>query len=407
MRDPRRTRRPDPVGARPGPALGVTGDLSTLRLSAQLLGDPSARSPTEVADRLLAIQAQDFRGAQLAIRARSTGLLASDLADALNQERSLVITTLNRGTLHLVRSEDYGWLHALTAPTVVTANARRLMQEGVAADAADRAVGVIVRALADEGPLGRDALRRRVAASGIETRGQALVHILLLAALRGLVVRGPLIDGRPAFVLTGDWLGAPAGVDRDAALAELARRYLAGHGPASAGDLAKWSGLALRDVRAGLRILGSRLVEREDRLLTLRGVPAPVALPAPRLLGPFDPVLLGWRSREDIVGSHGGIVTTNGIFRPIALVGGRAAATWTLRAGRVGLAPVAPRDNPPGRVAVSGRRPATPSTRDRPTWSVTYAPSTTLVRVPGTHHRVAVRLLPPPDRSGQTTTCRP
>ena len=322
----------------------MTGDVSTLRLSAQLLGDPSARSPTEVADRLLAIQAQDFRGAQLAIRARSTGLSASDLADALNQERSLVITTLNRGTLHLVRSEDYGWLHALTAPTVVTANARRLMQEGVAADAADRAVGVIVRALADEGPLGRDALRRRVTAAGIETRGQALVHILLLAALRGLVVRGPLIDGRPAFVLTGDWLGAPAGVDRDAALAELARRYLTGHGPAAAGDLAKWSGLALRDVRAGLRILGSRLVEREDGLLALRGAPAPVALPAPRLLGPFDPVLLGWRSREDIVGSHGGIVTTNGIFRPIALVEGRAAATWTLRAGRVELAPFAPLD---------------------------------------------------------------
>jgi hypothetical protein len=62
------------------------------------------------------------------------------------------------------------------------------------------------------------------------------------------------------------------------------------------------------------------------------------------LLGPFDPVLLGWRSREDIVGSPRGIVTTNGLFRPIALVEGRAAATWTLRAGRVELAPFAPLD---------------------------------------------------------------
>ncbi len=32
---------------------------------------------------------------------------AADIDRALTEERSLVITTLNRGTLHLVRSEDY------------------------------------------------------------------------------------------------------------------------------------------------------------------------------------------------------------------------------------------------------------------------------------------------------------
>ena len=55
-----------------------------------------------------------------------------------------------------------------------------------------------------------------------------------------------------AYALVHDWLGEPAPVDRDAALAELARRYLAGHGPADDRDLAKWAGLPLRDVRAGL-----------------------------------------------------------------------------------------------------------------------------------------------------------
>jgi hypothetical protein len=37
---------------------------------------------------------------------------------ALSEERALVTTTLNRGTLHLVRREGSAWLHALTAPTV-------------------------------------------------------------------------------------------------------------------------------------------------------------------------------------------------------------------------------------------------------------------------------------------------
>ena len=42
-------------------------------------------------------------------------------------------------------------------------------------------------------------------------------------------------------------------MDRDSALAELARRFLAGHAPADERDLAKWAGLPLRDARAGLR----------------------------------------------------------------------------------------------------------------------------------------------------------
>lgn len=316
------------------------------RFARQLLTDRSARSPIEVTERLLAIQAQDFRGAQLSIRARSTGLSAADLDRALSEERSLVVTTLNRGTLHLVRREDYPWLHQLTAPTVVTANARRLAQEGVSPSAAERAVDLTVRALGDHGPMGRAALRAVLAAAGVETGGQAFAHITLLAALRGLIVRGPVVGDRPAFVLTRDWLGETPPVDRDGALRELARRYLIGHGPADAGDLAKWSGLPFRDVRAGLRSIGPDLVERGDGLLELAGAPRPRAVPRPRLLGPFDPVLLGWASREDIVGAHRGIVTSNGLFRPFALVDGRAVAIWSWRSGRVTLTPLAALDDP-------------------------------------------------------------
>lgn len=78
------------------------------RLSAQLLAGTPAREPASVAERLLAVQAQDARGARLAVRARTTGLSSADVDRALSDERSLLITWLNRGTLHLVRSEDYG-----------------------------------------------------------------------------------------------------------------------------------------------------------------------------------------------------------------------------------------------------------------------------------------------------------
>lgn len=309
------------------------------RLAAQLLAGARAKDPVAVAERLLAVQGQDPRGARLAIRARTRGLSAADVDRALTEDRTLLISWLNRGTLHLVRSEDYPWLHALTAPTHATSIARRLAQEGVTADSADRGVEVIERSLAEEGPLTRKQLRERIDSAGVRTEGQALVHILALASVRGLIVRGPMVERRHAFALVRDWLGEPGPVDRDAALAELARRYLAGHAPADDRDLAKWAGLPLRDARAGLSAIASELAEREDGLVELARRRRSADPPPPRLLGAFDPVLLGWTSRDALLGDHEKAIMAGGMFRPFALVRGRAAATWTMPGGEVVVEP--------------------------------------------------------------------
>ena len=326
--------------------------MMTERFAAQLLSGEPARSPAEVVRQLLAVQGQDPRGARLAVRARSAGLAAADVDRALTGDRSLVITWLNRGTLHLVTSDDYWWLHALTTPQLRAASARRLAQEGVPPADADRGVATIESALAD-GPLTRGQLADRIAAAGVRTQGQALVHLLLLASIRGLVVRGPMTGREHAYALVSDWLGAPPKpLDRDVALADLARRYLAGHGPASDRDLAKWAGLPLRDARHGLTSIAGELAQRHDGLVSLADRsraadrmrdarrPRAASLPPPRLLGAFDPLLLGWTSREPVLGSYQGIVTVNGIFRPFALVRGKAVATWTIRGGEVALSPL-------------------------------------------------------------------
>lgn len=312
------------------------------RFSAQLLTGPPARDPAAVAERLLAVQAQDARGARLAVRVRTDGLSAGDVDRALTDERSLVLTWLNRGTLHLVRSEDYAWLHALTTPPLLTGNARRLVQEGVAPAAAERGVRAIERALAREGPLLREQLRERVAAAGVRADGQALVHVLMLASLRGLVVRGPMVGRRHAYVLVRDWLGDQPRIERDRALAELARRYLAGHGPADDRDLARWAGLPLRDARAGLGAIAADLAEPADGLVDLARRAPPAGVPPPRLLGAFDPLLLGWRARGPLLGEHESAVVGGGLFRPVALVHGRAAAMWSLSGRELALRPFAP-----------------------------------------------------------------
>ena len=304
-------------------------ELRRARAAAQLLHRPRAAGVADVVGHLLAVQAQDLRAARLALRARTTGLAARDVDAALTDERSVVVAWLMRGTLHLVGRDDHPWLLALTAPTRLAANRRRLGQEGVSPDDAERAVQIIERALADDGPLTRAELAERIAADGIRTEGQAIVHLLMLAALRGIAVLGPLRDdGSHAFALTRDWLGgAPAReLDRDAALAELARRYLTAHAPAEPADLATWSGLPLRDARAGLQAIASA---REA---------APGAIPA-RLLPAFDPYLLGWKDRAFAVPARHAkrVQPGGGMLRATATVDGRAVGTWSAAGGEVTL----------------------------------------------------------------------
>jgi DNA glycosylase AlkZ-like len=305
------------------------------RLRAQLLAGRPAGSAAEVAGRLLAIQSQNLRAGRLAVRARTAGLTVADVNAEL-QDGSVVITWLCRGTLHIVRREDYAWLLGLSAPTQRQGNLRRLHQCGFSPDRARKAAALIVRILADEGPLKRSEIGQRLEAAGYALADQALVHLLFLPSLEGRIIRGPFRGAEQAFVLTRDWLGqeppALPAADRSSALAELARRYVDGHGPASAADLALWSGLPLRDAVAGLegaagsvREVRGGLVEPVSRRRAVRELP-------PRLLPAFDAYLLGWKDRTySVPAERVAEVRLGGIIRPVALVEGFAVGTWATR----------------------------------------------------------------------------
>ena len=347
----RRPARPASSGRRPPPAAAVPGvmvsdPVQAARFAAQLLTGEPAASAVAVVGRLLAVQGQDPRGARLAVRARSAGLTAADVDRALTGDRSLLITWLNRGTLHLVRSEDYWWLHALTTPQLATASARRLAQEGVPPADADKAVGAIEAALAADGPLTRAALRDRIASAGVRTDGQALVHVLVLASLRGLIVRGPMIGAEHAFVLVRDWLGAPpppAGPRRGAGRAgpPLPGRARAGGRPrpgqvgrpAAARRPARpgrhpgpsWPSMTtassawIRRARTRPRAPAAAAARRLRPAAARLGVPRAGARRAARASSP--PTASSGRSRSSR---------------------GRAAGTWSMARGKVTLAPFGP-----------------------------------------------------------------
>ncbi|MDQ6921204.1 MAG: winged helix DNA-binding domain-containing protein [Candidatus Dormibacteraeota bacterium] len=315
------------------PEHAAEDQVRRLRSGAQLLHRPRRLPPAALVRHLTGVQAQVLSAAGLALRARGAGLTAPEVDRARLGDRTVVLSWAMRGTLHLVSTQDFGWLLPPVIEPQVPNAYRRLQQEGVPAGQAADALRSLQQMLEREGPLTRREMAERLRARGVRVQGQAIAHLVWLAAAQGIVCFGPDRAREQCFVLVRDWIGEPEPMERDAALAELAARYLGAHHPAAPSDLAAWSGLGQRDAKRAWRLIEDRLVEVETTqgtLWSLRTTPDPAPAGLVRLLPAFDEYLLGWRGRDLTVGAEHRtrINRGGGWLHPVVLVDGRAAGTW-------------------------------------------------------------------------------
>ncbi|HKH15146.1 MAG TPA: winged helix DNA-binding domain-containing protein [Solirubrobacterales bacterium] len=299
------------------------------------------------------IQAQDPRAGRLGFRARSMRLRAADVDRARTEERSIVRTWAMRSTMHLLAAEDAGWLLPLFDAGLVADSRRRLGQLGLDASVQNKALEAIRTALESDGFLGRSELVARLGRLGIEIDAPKRVHLFRLATGVGIGILGPDSGSETLLALARDWVGERPRHDRDAAVGELTRRYVRAFGPATEADFAGWSGLPLRDVRAGLTRIGNELVAvrvgDHRAWVVVRGARRPRGRII-RLLPAWDNYLMGHRDRDFIAGPERWprIVPGGGLIRPTILVDGAATGTWSMRrkgkTPKVELSPFEPLD---------------------------------------------------------------
>lgn len=317
-----------------------------LRCRAQRLHleERNAASVAQVVREVCGVQAQVLSAAALAVRARSSGLQVSHVAQARERERSVVRTWCMRGTLHLIATEDVGWLLSLLGPLFVAAGRRRLAQLGLDEDATAKGVRAIREELADVGPTTRAELvegirRREVRIAPDSQAGYPSSHLVRRAALEGILCFGPDRDGNETYVLSSDW-GVPGyRGSREDALAELVRRYLAAYGPARPEDLVAWSGLSAREVRTAWKLVSADLAEvyvagqaawiLADRSGSTHESASQTQIV--RLLPHFDTYLLGYRNRDLVVAPRFNrrIQRGGGWLPPVVIVNGWVVATWS------------------------------------------------------------------------------
>jgi hypothetical protein len=309
----------------------MTSGLPDRRLCAQAISCSSCGSPQEVVSRLCAVQAQDRPSSKWAIGLRARSSSEGDIEEAVTAQR-IIRTWLMRGTLHFVAAEDLRWILQLIAPRVMAASRRREGQLHLDAGVFERSAALLGEAMGD-GPIARSAAMELLEGRGISTVGGRGYHILWHLALIGLLCFGPMAGGEPTFVLLDRWAPSSASRTPHRPWVELARRYFHGHGPATARDLASWSGLPISMVRDAIDTLGSSLVEESVGGERYWSVPdGPPLLDDGRfyLLPAFDEYIIGYRDRTAVLDDHHtkAVLSSNGIFFPTMVFEGTVRGTW-------------------------------------------------------------------------------
>jgi Winged helix DNA-binding domain len=264
--------------------------------NSRLIGD-SFRSPDEAVRWHGAVQAQDYRPAKWSIGHRATGVLDQDVDRALTTG-SILRTHVLRPTWHFVAQDDIRWLLALTGPRVNQRNRPRYRDLGLDEKTFARCRRVIVSALEGGNHLSRDAIADILDKEGIDRSGQRLPHILMECELEAVICSGALSGTQQTYALLDERVPATHPFDRDAALVELARRYLTSHGPATVQDLRWWSSLTAGEIKEALEMLDSHVQSRTIDGITLWSMASDMALRPTvrtvRLLPAYDELLVGY-----------------------------------------------------------------------------------------------------------------
>ena len=205
-----------------------------------------------------AVQAQDYHGAKWGLALRTQGATSASIDQLFNDGR-ILRTHVLRPTWHFVLPRDIRWLLALTSPRVHAANAAYYRKFELDGPVFARSQHLIVGALERGQHCTRAELAAALSAGGLPMTGQRLAYALMRAELDAVICSGPLRGRQFTYALLDERVPLTPALDREAALTELALRYFTSHGPASVHDFAWWSGLTVKEARAGLHTVESRL----------------------------------------------------------------------------------------------------------------------------------------------------
>jgi hypothetical protein len=313
-------------------------DIPLRRLRTQRVAGPARQRFAGVREAVAwmgAVQSQDYLAAKWAVGQRMRGCTDRTFDEAFSNGE-ILRTHVLRPTWHFVSPDDLAWMLALTAPRVSALRAYYDRQHGLDRRVFARSNAAIVKALQGGRHLTRDELGAVLERAGVGGSPARRANVLLNAELEGLVCSGALRGKLHTYALLEERTpSVPRPPSREEAVAELARRFFASHGPATLADYAWWSGLTMADAKAGVATATPRLARETIANATYffedGGPPRARDDGAMYLLPNYDEYLVAYVDRDVLLDAkHRSKLASRGnvLFQNVIVHEGRVVGTW-------------------------------------------------------------------------------
>jgi Winged helix DNA-binding domain len=340
------------------PARPVDAEERRARLAVRHRLVPSRRTDdvVAIADDLVALHSSDPVTVYLSVLARMCNPVLAAVEKALYDDRTLVRHHAMRRTLWVAGHENIRLAHAATTVDLHRVQHRMLaaalsgagVTDAVDWIAAGRAA--VLDVLADGAMTARDLGKRLpdlavpvlVGTGRQATTVAAHTRLLLVLGFAGDVVRGrptgTWINGQYRWAAADRWIpgGVDVGLDKRAAAAGLARRWLRAFGPGTRADLQWWAGWTAATTTRALADVDAVEVDLNGEagfVLPDDVEPAAPAEPWVALLPGLDPTTMGWKDRSWYLdpGVAAAVFDRNGNGGPTVWVDGRIVGSWVQR----------------------------------------------------------------------------
>jgi hypothetical protein len=308
-------------------------DISSLRVQNQQIASTHLTTARELVNWMGAMQAQDFNQAKWAVGLRLPHLTEIQVEEAFNRGE-ILRTHLMRPTWHFVSPDDIYWLLELTAKQIKSATKSRNRDLELTEDILKKSQEAIVKSLEGNRSLTREELGVQLNQSGIKTNDQRLPHILMEAEIDQMICSGPMNGKKQTYALLAERVPLKKTCSKDEALALLAKKYFASHGPATLPDFIWWSGLPVTDARKALEMNKTALTSETigaDTYWFTDSIGIPTSPPdSVYLLPAFDEYLISYKNRSAAIAAdhHAKAISNNGVFRPVIVVNGQISGLW-------------------------------------------------------------------------------
>jgi hypothetical protein len=277
------------------------------RLRNQHLWGTKLPTPEGAVRSLAAMQSQEFGYARWSVAQRTNGADASAIDQAFAQGAILRIHVI-RPTWHFVAAADIRWILEISAPRVHALSAYYFRQLGIDAELAARTNALFARSLEGGRQLTRKEMAAALQSAGINATGIRLGYLLIHAELDGVICSGALQGRQHTYALLADRVPKARKLDRDEALAELARRYFTTRGPATMKDYLVWSSLSATQGKEGLEMVKGQLehevVDGRTYWFAPPSTNARPKSPVIDLVQGFDEYVMSYSESRDVLFGH-------------------------------------------------------------------------------------------------------